>query len=340
MGSRGGLWCGHVGIVEANVVTGPAAVGHTDGAFHEAAVYSDDDEFLAIVVPFLIDGLESGAPTFSVFDSGRQQLLRDVVRDDSVRFLDKSDLYARPASTIASYRSMLRELVDGGVSDVRVVGDLPHAQVIDGWDKWARYEAALNEVFNDFPLWVLCSYDTRITADSVIAEVQATHPYIAGVDGRHYVNEAFIDPYVFLRERAGRPIPAEPGTPDLDMFDPLPSDARRVLRRSIESSLHLPDGVDDLVLAVSEIVTNAIVHGRRPVRLQAWISDTGCVVRVTDQGHGPTDPLAGLTQKTTAIGSGGQGLWIAQQICAEVDLLRDSDGFTVRIESPLSAVPA
>ena len=311
---------------------GTGLAGHVGGAFHEAAVYSDDDEFLAIVVPFLEGGLESGVPTFSVFDEGRQQLVRDAVRNDSVHYLAKNDLYARPASTIVLYRRMLRELADGGAAQIRVVGDLPHVQVVSSWDKWAHYEAALNEVFDDFPLWALCSYDTRITSDAVLHDVLATHPYIADVDGRHRTNGKYVDPHEFLRDRVSYRNFNDVGLPQCELLDPSPSGARRAVRHMIQASPHIVDHVDDLMIAVSEIVTNANLHGELPVRLRAWISESRCVVSVSDQGNGFADPLMGMVPVASGDAQGGRGLWIANQICAEVDVFRDEHGFTVRVE--------
>jgi hypothetical protein len=41
----------------------PAAPAGHRGMVHEVAIYSSDDEFLGVVVPFLQGGLEIGAPT-------------------------------------------------------------------------------------------------------------------------------------------------------------------------------------------------------------------------------------------------------------------------------------
>ncbi|MFC7382093.1 ATP-binding protein [Sphaerisporangium rhizosphaerae] len=45
---------------------------------------------------------------------------------------------------------------------------------------------------------------------------------------------------------------------------------------------------DDVVLVVGELLGNAVVHGRPPVRLSLWENERGLCVRVTD--HGPDGP--------------------------------------------------
>ena len=59
---------------------------------------------------------------------------------------------------------------------------------------------------------------------------------------------------------------------------------------------------NDLLTATSETVTNAQVHGRGPVIVTAWHHGGGVTTRVTDTGHGPADPLAGLV-RPTSLGS-------------------------------------
>ena len=43
--------------------TGPAG-GH-DGIFHEAAFYASDEQFLAVVLPFLRDGVAAGESSWA-----------------------------------------------------------------------------------------------------------------------------------------------------------------------------------------------------------------------------------------------------------------------------------
>ncbi len=90
------------------------------------------------------------------------------------------------------------------------------------------------------------------------------------------------------------------------------------------------DQADALVLATSEAVTNAIVHGTAPVTVRAWVEDRRVVVAIHDHGDGPVDPLVGLHLSDIDAFS-GRGLWITHQLDLDVALTVGDDGFTVRL---------
>nr|WP_230417051.1 ATP-binding protein [Micromonospora tarapacensis] len=90
------------------------------------------------------------------------------------------------------------------------------------------------------------------------------------------------------------------------------------------------DEFDDFVVAVSEVVTNGLRHGRPPVRFRLWAGTDRIVATVGDAGAGPDDPYAGLLP-TAGGRPGGLGLWITHQSCNHVTHYRDADGFTLRL---------
>jgi anti-sigma regulatory factor (Ser/Thr protein kinase) len=307
-----------------------AAVGH-QGYFHEAAFYGSDDDFLSIVVPFLEDGLKAGEPTLVAFGGTNEKLIRGAMGGASgLSFLSGAVQYARPASAIKKYRAMMAAHVAGGAEQIRIVGDVPHPGLGASWDWWARYEATVNHAFDDFPLWGLCPYDTRITPDDVLADVVRTHPHIASADGEHRSNAEFEDPVGFLG-RLGSPglDPLEQAPPSVELWSPTPSAARDAVIRVAAGTGVSASDVDDLVIAVSEAVTNAERHGVAPTRLRLWTGTDRLVATVTDRGRGPADPFAGLIPARSS--AGGLGLWIVHQICARVTMSTGEDGFTLRM---------
>lgn len=278
-----------------------AAAGH-HGHFHEAALYGSDDEFLSIVIPFLEGSAQAGEPTVVVLGETNTTLVRaEMANTSNVSFMDANAHYNRPASVIKSYRKLLAAHVARSAQQVRVVGDVPHPGLGRRWEKWARYEAVINHAYDDFPVWGLCTYDTRITPGDVLADVAQTHPYLATPDGRHVPNADFEDPAGFLTRRppAGAD-PLETSPPITELVNPTPAAARRTVRNAASDSRLDPDELEDVVFAVSEAVTNAVYHGRPPVCLRVWASPSRFVATVTDQGHGPTDPFVGLLPRRTA----------------------------------------
>jgi anti-sigma regulatory factor (Ser/Thr protein kinase) len=277
------------------------------------------------------------------------------------------DRYARPASVIRSNRELFAAHLTDGACRIRVASEVPHPGVGAPWEGWARYEAVVNRAYAEFPLWGLCAYDTRITPGPVLDDVARTHPYFAAADG-HRINPRYQyqDPAEFLTQRP--PSQADPvetaSPPIIDLTDPTPAAARDAVHTA---SMTRPDtvradrtapgtlqaeapqsappqretpqretpqldatDVEHLVFAVSEAVTNALIHGRPPVRFRLWTAPDRIVAMVTDRGDGPADPFAGLLP-VTDTSSAGLGLWLTHQLCSHVTLDTTDDGFTVRL---------
>lgn len=303
------------------------------GYHHELGFHGSDDELLGLAVPFIEDGVADGEPTLVSLDDHASRLVRSAVGDDAgITYLRVTEQYSRPAATIRSYRTLLAGLVGAGARQVRAVGAVPHPGVGAPWDTWARYEAVVNHAYDDFPLWGLCLYDTRITPDRVLADVERTHPHIATTDGRRRPNPRYQEPSAFLDSRwVSPPDPLEAGAPAAELVEPSPRAARRAVTAVAERSLVAPRAVGDLVVATSEVVTNGLLHGRPPVVLRAWTARDRVVVSVTDRGRGPVDPFVGLLPAQDGRGPGGFGLWLVHQLCTDVTLASTDEGFTVRL---------
>jgi len=329
------------------------------GYLHEAVLYESDEEFLGVVVPFLQEGVAVGEPCLVALRASTTGLVRAAVGDTSgLTFFD--DRYDRPASVIRSNRDLFTAHLANGASQIRVASEVPHPGVGAPWDGWARYEAAINHAYADFPLWGLCAYDTRITPDPVLDDVARTHPHLAAAEG-HRVNPRYQDPAEFLARRPlSQADPMETAfPPTIELTDPTPAAARYAARTAstIQPDTLRPDpaapsaiqakaaqpatpqwetpqldptDIEHLVFAVSEAVTNAVTHGRPPVRVRLWTAQDRIVATVTDRGDGPTDPFAGLLPVSNTS-PGGLGLWLTHQLCSHVTLDTTDDGFTLRL---------
>ncbi len=295
------------------------------GFYHETALYGSDDDFLTLTVPFVEDGLRAGHPTFVACTEQNTALLHGALgRDDAVTYLPGTDQYARPSDAIASYREICGKLTEAGATRIRVIGDIPHPGVGARWDWWARYEAAVNQAYAEFPLWGLCPYDTRTTPDYVLADVARTHPHIATASDR------LTSPDFGSSLSAPRPDVLEEGHPLVELVDPTPAAVRSAVSAAIRD-VHLDEEcVHDAVYAASEIITNGLTHGVGPVRFRLWAGTSRVVLATTDQGPGPADPLTGLVP-TAVTQTAGLGLWILHRTCDYVSMGRSEDGFTVRV---------
>ena len=304
--------------------------------------YRSDQELVGIVTAFLTEGAASGEPTLAALRSRHAVLVRSALRSTAgITFMPSTLHYARPAATIKADQEIFAGHVAAGADRIRVVGEVPHPGVGEPWDGWARYEAAVNRAFEEFPLWGLCAYDLRTTPADVVEDVERTHPHIATADGRRLDNDRYEDPATFLATRPrADPDPLEHDPPALELFHPRPAVARNALAELSRETGVGAGEVDDLVIAASEVVTNAILYGRPPVTFRAWAGPEHIVVTVHDCGPGPSDPMVGLVSTDKPSGEGGFGLWIAHQLCHRVTLDTDADGFTVRLVAGAPASPS
>ena len=307
-----------------------AATGH-DGYYHEALYYSSDEELLAVLVPFLTGGSDEGEPTLVALGDRNAALVRSALPARAkVQYLTGGAVYARPTAAIRSYRELLARHVAAGAPQIRIIGELPAAAFGATWDWWSRYESAINHAYDDFPLWSMCAYDRRTTRADQLAEVARTHPRTARPDGTHPASAAYTDPVTYLSEpRPVTPDPVQAMPPYADLVAPTAAAARATVRAA-NTGMISEDDLEDLVVAVSEAVSNATLHGRAPVGMRVWTGPDRIVVAISDRGPGPKDPFAGLLPATDRA-VGGRGLWIVHQSCNHVTAESSPDGFTLRL---------
>ncbi|MGB3438979.1 MAG: sensor histidine kinase [Actinophytocola sp.] len=303
------------------------------GYFHEAIRYASDDELLAVVLPFLQGGIDAGEPTVVALGEAETALVRDALGNDTpVVFQAGGEMYARPAGAIRAYRDMFAGHTAAGAHQIRVVGALPATALGATWDWWARYESAINDAYDEFPLWSMCAYDTRITPPEVLADVARTHPHVATPGDTHLTSPAYVEPGLFLRrDLPMAPDPLQLTPPAFELADPNPGAARAALAQVGQGVLEA-EVLGDLRIAVTETITNAMTHGEPPTLVRCWAGPDRVVVTVTDRGKGPADPFAGLRAAAHAP-IGGLGLWLTHQLCDHVAMSLTPDGFTIRLIS-------
>jgi anti-sigma regulatory factor (Ser/Thr protein kinase) len=309
------------------------------GFEHVLAQYADDDALLAVVLPFLAEGAARGEPALVVVDESTSAVLRAALADPEVAtFVPAEASLARPAMRRQTLERAIELQLASGAPRVRIVSALPiRPRAPDGgsidddhrWQPWVRFEAHLEAAFAGRPVSHLCLYDRRLVGDAVPAAIIAAHRWLAtehGIEPNPAAVDQPLSPELFSVAD-----PGEPGAPSLELEDPSPGEARRGVAALAEQSGLDDDDREGIVSSVSEIVTNALVHGRPPVALCAWAKPGRVTVTVTDHGGGPSDPTVGMAPAVRAPGEGGFGLWIAHQLCREVTLHRIGDAFAVRM---------
>jgi anti-sigma regulatory factor (Ser/Thr protein kinase) len=90
-----------------------------------------------------------------------------------------------------------------------------------------------------------------------------------------------------------------------------------------------PARTADLVLAVSEVAANSVLHGGGVGVARVWHDPAGIVCEVSDIGC-IDEPLAGR-RRPTPVQADGRGLWIVNQVCDLVQVRAFPGGSTVRL---------
>jgi len=310
-----------------------AAHGHV-GHFHEAGFYGSDAEFRALIVPFAEEGIAAGEPVIIGYDDRKSGLLRSWLTDPSaVEFIGDKSLYATPARAIATYRQLFEFHVAMGARQIRIAGDVPHPGNGGRFEGWDRYESAVNTVWQDFPVWGRCLYDTATAPQAVLDVVERTHPRIVWPSGQRRASDRYQDALVF-DGLPYTPDPLEDSAPTIKLVNRPAADARHALAQIGPGRIPATT-LNDLLIGVTEAVANAQCHGRPPATVRIWAAPDRIVVTVHDTGRGPANRLAGLVPTPSRASDHrlGLGLWVTHQLDIDVALRHTGDGFSVRLRS-------
>ena len=298
---------------------------------HDAFLYGSDEQLVTAMVPFLQEGLTRGDAAAAVTTPGNLALLRDRLGADAhVGYVEAADWYVRPAAAIAQFDAAIRELIDGGAPHLRVVGELPFGSTLGEHASWNRYEAIVNEAFKRAPLWVVCLYDTRALPEQLIEAARRTHPTLFEARRRRQSAD-YVEPAVLLGQIPEPGVPVA-GPPRLQLrIDGDPRGWRHSVAGAVEAEA-LPRGrAEEFLIAVGEVVANALGHGHGLAELTLWSTNDGVVCAVHDDGPGLDDPFAGYLPPGNDDAAQGMGLWVARQLSDSLAIQSGADGTTVRL---------
>jgi anti-sigma regulatory factor (Ser/Thr protein kinase) len=299
---------------------------------HDAFIYDSDEGYLASLVPLIEEARLAGDTVLVVVPPHNAALLRSVLGDvaGTTRFADAETWYEHPIATIAAYEAILRGLPAG--TRAFVVGEVQFGTVDADWTAWTRYESALNTALHRYDARVVCPYDARVLPARVVEDARRTHPYLlvatAAERSEHYVDARTL--FSLLPSTVA--VPA--ATPEVDLqVDGLLGTARGAFAAVATTAGFDAESTDDLTLAVSEVLANAVTHGGGAARLRVWSSGADLTCVVDDAGSGVDDPLIGYAGPPTGSPR-GYGTWLARRLFDRSEFLQSpSGGLTVLLAS-------
>jgi anti-sigma regulatory factor (Ser/Thr protein kinase) len=125
----------------------------------------------------------------------------------------------------------------------------------------------------------------------------------------------------------------QPGEPPASLLDqPFGLDGLYSLRAAVAAHAARlgasPTVIDQLVIVVSELASNAIRHGGGAGRLRLSGDPDRIHLEISDHGPGMTDPTRGI-DRPEPTATGGRGLWICRQLTPHLDITTGPRGTTI-----------
>jgi anti-sigma regulatory factor (Ser/Thr protein kinase) len=298
---------------------------------HEALLYGNQREFVEGTLDFIGGGVAADESMLVVLSAAKIDLLRRKMGREAsrVRFADMGQIGANPARIIAAWRDFADHCTAES-RPFRGIGEPIWAgRTADELVECQRHEALLNLAFAGTPAFrLLCPYDTQALGPDVVAEAHRSHPVI--VEGGR---DRASDNYRHVDEVAAPfdwPLP-EPA----ELLDEFHFDkgtlwlVRSTVVRHARAAGFAPAKMDDLVVAVNEVVTNSLVHGGGRGSLRIWHQGADLVCEVRDGGR-IQDPLVGRVHPAEAQES-GRGVWLATQLADLIQVRCYPSGSVVRL---------
>ncbi|MET9231151.1 anti-sigma factor RsbA family regulatory protein [Lentzea sp. NPDC003310] len=286
---------------------------------HEALFYRDEDSFLAGTARFVSDGVGRGEPVLVAVPEASIGPLRERLGllSDQVHFIDMTEAGRNPGRIIPG---VLMAFSASTQRRFRMIGEpiWPGRTALE-YPACVQHEALINTAFEGRQGVILCPYDATALPGHVLEDARRTHPVVTEGE-RRVASEWYTDPTA-LADIYNVPLPPPPANAE---EHPFSVGTLAHMRRLVAAYAHglRREQVEDLVLAVNELVTNSILHASGRGVLRLWREGDAVVCEVSDSGTGFPPSFTGLS---------GFGIVMVNLLCDLVRTHTSHSGTTVRV---------
>lgn len=296
---------------------------------HEALPYAGRAQFVPSCVTLVRDGFARDERLIVLAAGEKLDDVRDELgaEAEDVTFV-ATDQHGRNPGRITTMLQSFSAAGDGrhslGLNETVFRGRSPAAHAEAQLSDFTLNDPSLRS----WALSVVCLYDSAALDADSLQTMHRSHPVVRGEGtNAEYRPELAASLYAAMLDAA-------PEAAAHLVVDSLElADMRAFVRAGANAARVAPDRVDDLVLAVNEIVTNSLRHGGGRAELAVWVQDHSLICEVRDRGF-IRDPLAGRFAPPPAATS-GRGLWLANHLCDLVQLRSSPAGTVVRMHVDL-----
>ncbi|MEH0843347.1 ATP-binding protein [Micromonospora sp. CPCC 205711] len=314
----------------------------SDPFVHTALIVDSDDTVRTRLIPYLRRSLDAQERVLLVVGGQVERLVRASLGAlaDRLEWGGHDTFGVRLGLAYEGLRRYLAAQHASGnpvhvITEPDVVTDA-HPGSPDRAAAHLSYESACADAYAGYDCPVTCLWDSRRHPTLVIEGVRSLHSHELTETGR-VPNAAFLATTDYLAVRAEVPLEPTPPVVELDVgltsLDEL-APLRGVLRAWAHERSFDVEAIGDLVVAVTEVATNALVHGALPVRLRCWSHRDTLIAQVDDAGGRRIPPAAGYRHPDRAGKAGGRGLWLARQLADVVTTHTDRSRTSVRLYFP------
>jgi anti-sigma regulatory factor (Ser/Thr protein kinase) len=304
------------------------------GLAHHGLLYPPSADVADILTPLIAERLACGEPVLAALSPKVVAQLRNrLATTAGLHTTDVGGLYRYPGRVLGHYLDWIAGTSPNGAATIvaapQLDNDNPHRAAL-----WMQVDALTTQALSACDLTLVCACPNDPATATVIRHA---HPSL--LNGTATANPDHLPADQFLANHP-LPPPSELGQSDaihvLDHPRQL-TELRQVVRSHAARAGLTTSRSEDLVLAVSEVASNALEHGVPPATVCLWITSTLVICQISDNGHF-TQPLAGLLPPHRNQGR-GRGLWMIHQLCDELYRWPHPTTIRLHIDRPQATTP-